>query len=157
LNGRLKAWGDGSFARRLVQFANVEVTPNPGGLAGVLAKLRSLFGPAPYHYWGAQRAADYSPDVTGKITEQLVRGERRSKKPFFIWWAPAAPHREDVSVTLMGRPGDDPRPAPRYARRSASFTLPMGPSFNEADFSDKSSNLRSHAPSLTAAQIQPLR
>src|SRR5437763_1835757 len=157
VNGVLKSWGDGEFARKLVRFANIEVTPNPGGLDGVLAKLRSEFGPAPYHYWGAQRTADYSPDVTGKITEDLVRSQRSSKKPFFVWWAPAAPHREDVSVTLMDRPGDDPRPAPRYARRSAGFALPIGPSFNEADFADKPSNMRTHAPSLTAEQIQQLR
>ena len=156
-NGRLKSWGDAVFARKLVQFANIEVTPNPGGLAGVIGKLRSLFGPAPYHYWGAQRPADYSPDVTGRITEDLVRSQRTSSKPFFIWWAPAAPHREDVAVTLMGRPGRDPRPAPRYARRSASFTLPMTASFNEADFSDKPSNMQTHAPSLTADQIHQLQ
>ena len=157
LNGKLKSWGDGTFARKLVEFANIEVIPNPGGLAGVLAKLAAEFGPAPYHYWGAQNPADYSPDVTGRITEDLVRSQRSSKKPFFIWWAPAAPHREDVAVTLMGRPGRDPRPAPRYERRSASFTLPMTASFNEADFSDKPSNMRTHAPSLTADQIQQLQ
>src|SRR4051812_12453374 len=52
-NGKLKSWGDSVFARKLVQFANIEVIPNPGGLTGVLAKLRSVFGPAPYNYWGA--------------------------------------------------------------------------------------------------------
>jgi N-acetylglucosamine-6-sulfatase len=156
-NGTLKSWGDSVFARKLVEFANIEVTPDPGGLDGVLGKLHSVFGPAPYHYWGAQRPADYSPDVTGKITEDLVRGQRTSKKPFFIWWAPAAPHREDVAVTLMGRPGRDPRPAPRYERRSASFTLPITASFNEADFSDKPSNMQTHAPSLTPAQIHQLQ
>ncbi|MDX6660502.1 MAG: N-acetylglucosamine-6-sulfatase, partial [Solirubrobacteraceae bacterium] len=156
-NGKLKSWGDAVFARKLVQFANIEVTPNPTGLAGVVSKLSSLFGPAPYHYWGAQRPADYSPDVTGRMTEDLVRSQRTSKKPFFIWWAPAAPHREDVAVTLMGRPGRDPRPAPRYERRSSSFTLPMTASFNEADFSDKPSNMQTHAPSLNAAQIHQLQ
>src|SRR5436305_1912292 len=157
VNGVLKSWGDGDFARKLVRFANIEVTPNPGGLDGVLAKLHAVFGPAPYTYWGTHNPSDYSPDVTGKITEDLVRSQRTSRKPFFVWWAPAAPHREDVAVTLMGRPGRDPRPAPRYARRSASFTLPMTASFNEADFSDKPSNMRTHAPSLTAAQIHQLQ
>jgi len=61
-NGKLKTWGDSVFARKLVSFANIEVTPNPGGLAGVLGKLHATFGEAPYHYWGAQRPADYSPD-----------------------------------------------------------------------------------------------
>ncbi len=72
-NGALKSWGDSSFARKLVKFANIEVIPNPGGLAGVLAKRDEVFGPPPYTYWGAHRPGDYSPDVTGRITERLVR------------------------------------------------------------------------------------
>jgi len=156
-DGKLKSWGDAAFARKLVKFANIEVTPNPRGLAGVIAKLNELFGPAPYKYWGAQRSKDYSPDVTGKIAEDLVGAERTSKKPFFIWWSPAAPHREDVSTTLMGRPGRDPRPAPRYAKKSSAFTLPEPASFNEADFSDKPSNMRDHAPVMNPTQIHQLQ
>jgi N-acetylglucosamine-6-sulfatase len=157
VNGRLKTWGDATFARQLVEFANIEVTANPTGVAGLLAKLNSVFGPGPYHYWGTEKTKDYSPDVTGTITEDLVAKEKGSKDPFFIWWAPAAPHREDVATTLMGRPGRDPRPAPRYAKKSSAFTLPRPPSFNEADFSDKPSNMRSKAPVLTDAQIAQLQ
>src|SRR4051794_36253561 len=72
LDGRLKAWGDSDFAHKLVEFANIEVIPNPGGIAGVLRKLTDVFGPGPYNYWGAQNPQDYSPDVTGKVTEDLV-------------------------------------------------------------------------------------
>ena len=121
VDGRLKTWGDPDFARKLVEFAEIEVIPDPGGLEGVLAKLSDVFGPAPYSYWGESNPREYSPDVTGRITERLVRKEGKSKKPFFIWWTPAAPHREDVAVTLMGRPGPDPRPAPRYAERSSQL------------------------------------
>jgi N-acetylglucosamine-6-sulfatase len=156
-NGRLKTWGDKVFARKLVQFANIEVIPNPTGVDGVFRKLTELFGPAPYHYWGTHKRKNYSPDVTGRVTEQLVRGERKSRKPFFIWWAPAAPHREDVATTLMGRPGRDPRPAPRYSRLSVRFKLPRPASFNEADFADKPSNMQKHAPPLSAAQIRQLQ
>jgi N-acetylglucosamine-6-sulfatase len=156
-NGKLKTWGDAVFARGLVEFANIEVTPNPAGIQGVIDKLREVFGPAPYSYWGTHKPQNYSPDVTGKITEQLVTGERASKKPFFIWWAPAAPHREDVATTLMGRPGRDPRPAPRYASKSSRFKLPRPRSFNEANFSDKPKNMRDHAPLLTDKQIAQLQ
>jgi N-acetylglucosamine-6-sulfatase len=156
-DGHLRSWGDAEFARKLVEFANIEVTPNPSGLAGVLAKLTELFGPAPYTYWGAANEKDYSPDVTGKITENLVRREGKSKKPFFIWWTPAAPHREDVSTTLMGRPGPDPRPAPRYESESKGYTLPRPPSFNEADMTDKASPVQSKTPTMTAAQIAQLQ
>jgi arylsulfatase A-like enzyme len=156
-NGRLKTWGDADFARKLVEFANIEVTPNPGGVAGVFRKLSEVFGPGPYRYWGTEKRKDYSPDVTGKVTERLVWAERKSKKPFFIWWAPAAPHREDVATTLMGRPGRDPRPAPRYEAESSRYTLPRGPSFNEPDLADKPSNVRNAAPSLTDAQVRQLQ
>ena len=96
--------------------------------------------------------------MTGKVTEQLVRAEGKSKKPFFIWWAPAAPHREDVATTLMGRPGRDPRPAPRYEAKSSRYKLPKPPSFNEADFADKPSNMRERAPkAMSQAQIDQLQ
>ena len=157
VDGVLKTWGDSAFARGLVQFANIEVTPNPRGVQGVIDKLAEVFGPAPYSYWGTHKAKDYSPDVTGRETEKLVAAEKRSKKPFFIWWAPAAPHREDVATTLMGRPGRDPRPAPRYAKKSSGFKLPRPKSFNEADFSDKPSNMRNAAPLLTPKQIKQLQ
>ncbi len=159
LNGALKTWGDANFARKLVEFANVEVIPiDPNNaLATVLGKLREVFGPPPYTYFGAQNPQDYSPDVTGKITEDLVQAERNSTKPFFIWWAPAAPHREDVATTLLGRTGRDPRPAPRYADKLSGYTLPRPPNFNEADFAGKPSNMRDFAPLLADAQIQQLQ
>jgi N-acetylglucosamine-6-sulfatase len=156
-NGTLKSWGDADFARKLVEFANIEVTPGIEGVADVYNKLHEVFGQPPYTYWGTHHPRDYSPDVTGRITNQLVRAQQGSQKPFFIWWAPAAPHREDVSTSLMGRPGPDPRPAPRYADQSSSYTLPQPPNFNEADLSDKSSNLTDNAPSLSAAQIAQLQ
>jgi arylsulfatase A-like enzyme len=156
-NGNLKTWGDADFAHKLVEFANVEVIKNPGGLAGVLGKLHDVFGQPPYDYWGTAEPEDYSPDVTGRITEDLVKSERKSKKPFFIWWAPAAPHREDVAVTLMGREGPDPRPAPRYEAESKSYRLPRPASFNESDLTDKPSNLTKAAPTMTEAQIQQLQ
>jgi N-acetylglucosamine-6-sulfatase len=156
-NDKLKYWGDKDFAQNLVDFANIEVTPNPGGLAGVLKKLREEFGPPPYTYWGAENPKDYSPDVTGQIAENLVRQERKSEDPFFIWWSPAAPHREDVSTTLMGRPGPDPRPAPRFETESENLLLPRPPSFNEADMSDKDSHFADTAPPLTQAQIDQLQ
>ena len=156
-DGKLRSWGDGDFARKLVEFANIEVIPGPHSVEEIFAWLEEVFGPRPYSYWGAENPQDYSPDVTGKVTENLVAAERKKKKPFFIWWAPAAPHREDVSTTLMGRPGPDPRPAPRHAEQSAGYTLPQPPSFNEADISDKPSNMRDAARPMSDAQIAQLQ
>ena len=156
-NGKLRTWGDADFAKGLVEFAEIEVIPGDFGVADVFAKLAEVFGPAPYDYWGTEKAKDYSPDVTGELTEKLVRREAKRKDPFFIWWSVAAPHREDVSTTLMGRPGPDPRPAPRYADEVESLELPQPPSFNEADLSDKPSNMQNAAAPLSAEQIEQLR
>jgi N-acetylglucosamine-6-sulfatase len=156
-DGTLWSWGDSSFARKLVRFANIEVIPNPGGLQGVIDKRNEVFGPPPYSYWGTHKPHDYSPDVTGRVTRRLVYAERNARKPFFIWWAPAAPHREDVATTLMGRPGPDPRPAPRYADQSEQYVLPHPPSFNEPDIADKPSNIQDSAPTMSQAQIDQLK
>jgi N-acetylglucosamine-6-sulfatase len=157
-NGKLKTWGDPVFARKLVEFADIQVTPqeNPG-LQNVLRRLREVFGDGPYSYWGKQDPQDYSPDVTGAMTADLVEREKSSKKPFFIWWSPAAPHREDVATTLMRRPGRDPRPPARYEEKSAKYKLPRPPSFNEPDVSDKPSNLREGAPELSESTIEQLQ
>lgn len=156
-DGELQSWGDADFARKLVEFANIEVDDLPDTLQSIFAKLEEIFGPRPYSYWGTENPEDYSPDVTGAMTEQLVRAEKRSKKPFFIWWSVAAPHREDVSTTLMGRPGPDPRPAPRYADAVSSLTLPQPPSFNEPDLTDKPSPVLNAAAPMTDAQIAQLQ
>jgi arylsulfatase A-like enzyme len=156
-NGRLRTWGDPDFARKLVQFASIEALPHDPTVQTILDQLHRVMGDPPYTYWGAQNPSDYSPDVTGRITDKLVSRERRAKKPFFIWWAPAAPHREDVSTTLMGRPGADPRPPERYEQLSKTFQLPRPPSFNETDLSDKGSPVTSKAPPLTDQQIAQLQ
>jgi N-acetylglucosamine-6-sulfatase len=57
----------------------------------------------------------------------------------------------------MHRPGPDPRPPERYAQLSKSFQLPRPPSFNEADMSDKPSNVTSKTSPFTPAQIDQLQ
>jgi N-acetylglucosamine-6-sulfatase len=152
VNGKLRSWGDRDFAKKLVEFANLEVSPGVKTIGDLLVLAHSLFTPG---YYGTQNREDYSPDVTGAVAEGLVRRQARSRKPFFIWWAPAAPHREDVATTILGRPGADPRPAPRYEKRSQDFVLPRPPSFNYSDPADPD-NLVAQLPSMTDAQISQL-
>lgn len=154
-DGKLKTWGDSEFAHKLVEFAIIQVDDEPDSLASILAKLQEVFGPMPFDYWGSEKKKDYSPDVTGDITERLVRDERKSKKPFFVWWSPAAPHREDVATTLMGRPGPDPRPAPRHVDDVADLDLPQPPSFNEQGTGDIPENF-DKATEMTGATIAQL-
>jgi arylsulfatase A-like enzyme len=57
----------------------------------------------------------------------------------------------------MGRPGRDPQPPVRYAGKLEQYTLPTPPNFNEADVSDKPSNLTDATAPLTDAQLQQLQ
>ena len=157
VDGSPRTWGDGDFARKLVAFAKIQTEPRPEPVVlAVREKLSSTFGPPPYTYWGKEDTADYSPDVTGKVTTELVAGERTAKQPFFIWWAPASPHREDVAVTLMGRPGPDPRPPKRYAEKVKALRLPRPPSFNQADLSASPKSMQDTLKPLTDRQIAQL-
>ncbi len=156
-NGKLRSWGDKEFAKKLVEFAYIEVVGNGQTLSSLLNWLHETMGNPPYTYWGTHKPKNYSPDVTGRIAENIIRGQKKSKKPFFVWWSPAAPHREDVATTLMGRPGQDPRPAPRYADEAEKLKLPRPPSFNEADVSDKGSIIQKETKPLTDAQIAQLQ
>ncbi|MFM8561337.1 MAG: sulfatase [Solirubrobacterales bacterium] len=156
-------WGDKEFARKLVKFGNIQTIPKDEPVYGkVIQRLVELFGPPPYGPgdWGTEKEKDYTVDVTGDVFNGLVAAEKSQKKPFFLWWSPAAPHREDVATTIMRRPGADPRPPKRYIKRSKSFKLPQGmPSFNQdqASFSKLPPNMTDHLKPLTQADIDQLQ
>ena len=115
-DGKLRTWGDADFARKLVQFAKIEVTPNPAACRRRSAKLRgALRARRPTTTGAARTRRTTRPTSPARSPSSSSARSATKRKPFFIWWSPAAPHREDVSTTLMGRPGPDPRPAPRYA------------------------------------------
>jgi N-acetylglucosamine-6-sulfatase len=94
----------------------------------------------------------YQTDVLARIAEDSIRRNARGTAPFFLWLTPHVPHN--------GGPADpdDPagtgttRPPARYRDRFASEPLPMPPSFNEADVSDKPADIRSR-PLLSAQKI----
>ena len=150
---RAATWGDAEFARKLVEFANIEVTPEPGRARGRAGEAeRGLRAPRRTRYWGTTSPRTTRRTSPARSPSTLVERSEARKKPFFIWWAPAAPHREDVATTLMGRPGPDPRPAPSATQaRASGFTLPRPPSFNEADVTDKAVERHRHAAPLTQA------
>ena len=57
-DGKLRTWGDADFARKLVEFAKIEVDDEPDTLAVDLRQAASeVFGPAPYSYWGEREPA----------------------------------------------------------------------------------------------------
>jgi N-acetylglucosamine-6-sulfatase len=88
--------------------------------------------------------ADYSVDVLSrKIGEFIDRAG--DTQPFFILFAPAAPHGDNV-------PNGPALPAPRHRGIFAGNIAPRPPSFNELDVRDKPEAISS-LPLLTTAQI----
>ena len=141
-NGKLKTWGDADFARKLVEFANIEVIPNPGGLAGVLGKLHEVFGAAALHLLGHGRARGLlagrdrqghrgpRPRASASRRSRSSSGGRPPRRTARTWrrrsWAARAATRGPHRAT---------RP------RASSYKLPRPASFNEADSPDKPSNM----------------
>jgi arylsulfatase A-like enzyme len=89
---------------------------------------------------------EYLTDVlTGKSVDFIEDAEAADDQPFFLMLSANAPHSGTA-------PNGAPTPAPRHVGMFAGVTAPRTPSFNEADVSDKPSNIR-NLPPLTAAQI----
>jgi N-acetylglucosamine-6-sulfatase len=90
-------------------------------------------------------ASDYKTDVESRLAVDLIARQAADPRPFFMWVAFLAPH--------AGGPADPddpsglgtPSPAPRHRNRFANEPLPMPPSFNEADVSDKPAAIRNRA------------
>jgi arylsulfatase A-like enzyme len=142
-NGTIKSWGDSKYAQALVDFAEIQIIPpasKPGERIKEVLEFANKFfkSPTDPSTYGTKVAANYEPDVTAGLTKTIISGQKNSSKPFFVWWAPVAPHREDVnggirngfrnnehyaakgtSSTLKHQEDTtklipDPRPAPRY-------------------------------------------
>ena len=104
------------------------------------------------HYGSTPDAADpatYQTDVYSQKAADFIRRRAPSKKPFYLSVAPRDPHSEAASCNCAG---NNPRAAPRYEGNLAGLTAPRDPSFNEANVSDKPSNIKNLSP-LTPAQI----
>ncbi len=78
----------------------------------------------PTTYGTAQSA--YQTDVLATRSAATIDEASASGKPFFLWITPTAPHS-----------GPGTRVASRYAKSLSTYTLPIGPSFSEANTTDK--------------------
>ena len=105
-----------------------------------------------YGDYDSEDPENYQTDVYAEKAVALIERRAPRHKPFFLNVAPLAPHTEALRRTS---PGDDdpptpsfpnPRPAPRHAGAFATERLPKGPSFNEADVSDKPAEIRAMPP-----------
>jgi N-acetylglucosamine-6-sulfatase len=98
-----------------------------------------------------QAPGDYQTDVLATEALGFIEGTPTAR-PFFLALAPLAPHDEADVIDTGSR---DPRPAPRHIGAIADPRLQRPPGFNEADVSDKPSDLRQ--PRLGAADLRELR
>jgi N-acetylglucosamine-6-sulfatase len=87
--------------------------------------------------------ATYQTDVYSQKAADFIRRQAPSRKPFYLSVAPRDPHSEAGSCNCAG---DNPRAAPRYEGALAGLTASRNPDFNEADVSDKPSNIKNLAP-----------
>lgn len=96
---------------------------------------------------------DYETDVhAANIVRFLEEAETRDTEPWFIYFAPYAPHGDP----RLGLGQEGPAvPAPRHRAAFATAIAPRTPGFNEADVSDKPPGVRQRAL-LTPGQIAVL-
>lgn len=99
------------------------------------------------------RPQDYETDVhAASIVRFLEEAETRDAEPWFIYFAPYAPHGDP----RLGLGQEGPAvPAPRHRAAFATAIAPRTPGFNEADVSDKPLGVRQRAL-LTPGQIAVL-
>ncbi len=134
-------------------------------------QLNEPTGSRTYGKFWKQDPATYSTDVYRRKAVKVVRQQARRSGPFFMQVAFLAPHVETVplKVGFIPQPWVDtddpdpqfgiksipPRPAPRDRDAFPNMPLAKGPSFNEADVSDKGPFVRD-LPLLTDEDIQDL-
>ena len=102
------------------------------------------------------REEHYSTDVLAGRAVDVIRRQAPSAQPFFLWLTPHAPHsggpRDPDDPLLLprqlrlGSVNPTTSPAPRHRDRFVTRLLPMPPSFNEIDVSDKPVHVRTSRP-----------
>lgn len=153
VDGRVRFWGDRKYARQQLRLATLGIEDPPESFLELLALFREAF--VPYDEFGSARPRDYSMDTNGRFAARFISEAAPSRRPFFLYYAPPAPHAEDTNHQQGLRPGapePDPRPPYRYRDAYEYAHAPRSPAFNEADVSDKAANIRD-LPKLTPAQV----
>jgi N-acetylglucosamine-6-sulfatase len=89
--------------------------------------------------------ADYETDVLAAQADRFIRG---STRPFFLYFAPQAPHVTSGTSSTV--------PAPRHVDAYAGLGALQSPSVNERDVSDKPQYVRNR-PLVSEASLAQLR
>ncbi len=94
----------------------------------------------------------YQTDLLGEISTDIITRRAASDEPFFLWSSYRPPHNGGPVEPDDLRRGTSPAVAERHRDAFSGLALPMDPSFNEADVSDKPLEVRDN-PSFTEEEI----
>ncbi|MDQ3936636.1 MAG: sulfatase, partial [Actinomycetota bacterium] len=143
-NGTVRYHGDRDYVESLIELARETATDSIGSPAEGVALALELF--EPFEHFGEREEENYQPDVTGRIANGALERLLDERRPFFLYYAPIAAHKESDFEEFGGlRESElemDPRPPERYAREYEGGRLPRDPSFDEEDVSDKPKTVR---------------
>jgi N-acetylglucosamine-6-sulfatase len=160
----------GYYTVHLGKYLNGYGTRSPTEVPPGWSEWHGLVDPTTYRYYdytfndngklttvcASRQPSCYQTDVLRDRADEIVRRRAPQAQPFFLWVAFLADHGG------APRDPDDPRglgtpsPAPRHRNALAGQPLPMPPSFNEADVSDKPAGIR-RRPLLRPRQIAAIR
>jgi N-acetylglucosamine-6-sulfatase len=107
--------------------------------------------------YGTAREPDfYSTDFFARRANELIAAAAPSRQPFFMSVAFVAPHSGGPVEPDDPRNHVTPAVAPRHANAFSTVSLPLAPSWNEADVSDKPAAIQRRPPIgvVRAAAIQ---
>jgi N-acetylglucosamine-6-sulfatase len=100
--------------------------------------------------------ANYQTDVYTRKAVDIIGRQAADPRPFFLWLTYLAPHSGGPRDPDDPTGQSTPSPAPRHRNVFATQPLPMPPSFNEADVSDKPAGIRNR-PLMTNAKIAAVK
>jgi N-acetylglucosamine-6-sulfatase len=107
--------------------------------------------------YGAAGEPDfYSTDFFARRANELIAAAAPSRQPFFMSVAFVAPHSGAPAEPDDPQNHATPAPAPRHGNAFSTVPLPLAPSWNEADVSDKPAAIQRRPPigAARAAAIQ---
>jgi len=157
VDGKLRFHGDEGYARQHIKLGTVGYARPQTSFAQLMKDFLTVY--QPWDFFGTQFYRQYSATITGTYAVRFVRNQSKRKKPFFLYYAPPQPHAEDANHLQgirEGAPGPDPRPSKQFRDTYDQEPLIRTPSFNEADVSDKASNV-SDLPLLTDDDIATIQ
>ena len=107
-------------------------------------------------YGAALEPEFYSTDFFARRADELIAAAAPSRQPFFLSVAFVAPHTGGRAEPDDPRGHATPVVPPRYANAFSSVALPLTPSWNEADMSDKPAAMQARRP-ISFARAQAIQ